>query len=225
MILKAITTEPNSKCLVSKFVNIFTSSVDTSHLREVWARELGVPIADELWEESLASIQNCSINSRYRLIQFKVLHRLHYSKSKLHKMYPSISPMCNRCHSAEGSLSHLFWHCPILDTFWSKIFNWFSTQLKENILPDPKLAVLGCSDNLASLTSNQNQILKLGMVAAKKIILLDWKSPLSPCFNRWLNEMLSIARMEQICSCKGKPQEDFLSIWNPFLSLLRNNQR
>lgn len=106
--------------------------------------------------------------------------------------------MCDRCHTAEGSLAHSFWHCPILSNFWCDIFDWFSKQYGINIPPDCKLAIFGCSDRTRALSPHQKQALKAGMVAAKKIILLNWKSPLSPCFKRWLNEMLSIAKMEQI---------------------------
>lgn len=60
------------------------------------------------------------------------------------------------------------------------------------------LAIFGCSGSKRALPSYQKQILRTGMVAAKKLILLNWKSPFSLCFRGWLNEMLSIAEMEQI---------------------------
>lgn len=168
----------------------------------------------------MSSIQSCSISSRYRLIQFKVLHRLHYSKTKLNKIFESVSSMCDRCGTAEGSLSHLFWHCPVLSNFWSDIFNCLSKQCQINIPPDCNLAIFGCSDNTRALPSHQKQILRAGMVAVKKRILLNWKSPLSTCIKRRLNEMLSIAKMEQICFNKGNSQNYFLKVWKPFLILL-----
>ena len=194
--------------------------MDSGHLRDAWAEELGIPISDELWEEGLSSIQSCSINSRFRLIQFKVLHRLHYSKTKLSKIYPSVSPMCDRCGTAEGSLSHLFWQCPIITTFWGDIFNWFSRQMEIVIQPDCCLAIFGCSDETRALPSHQKQMLRAGMVAAKKCILVNWKSPTSPCFKRWLNEMLSVAKLEQIRHDGQNTQTKFQKMWRPFLALL-----
>lgn len=162
--------QPNSRHLISRFVTAFEMPVSTSHLRDIWSKELGVPLSEELWEEGLSSIQKCSINSRYRLIQFKVVHRLHYSKTKLNRIFESVSPMCDRCNRAEGSLSHLFWYCPVLDSFWSDIFNWFSKQYKIIIQPDCNLAIFGSSERTSTLPSHCKQALKTGMVAAKKLI-------------------------------------------------------
>lgn len=76
----------NSKHLISRFRTAFKVSVNASHLREAWAKELGVTVSAELWEESLSSIQYCSVNSRqHRPIQFKILQRVHYSKQNLVK--------------------------------------------------------------------------------------------------------------------------------------------
>lgn len=191
------------------FITAFETPASTSHLREAWAKELGVPLSDELWEEGLSSIQKCSINSRYRLIQFEVTHRLHYSKTKLNRIFESVSPMCDRCGRAEGSLSHLFWHCPVLDNFWSDIFNWFSKQYKINIQPDCNLAIFGSFERTSTLPSHCEQALKTGMVAAKKLISLNWKSPSSPCFKRCLNEMVCVSRMEQIRLSRGKAPNSY----------------
>lgn len=119
----------DSKQLISRFTSTFAKPASTHHLKEAWEKELGINISEELWEDSLANIQNCSINSRYRLIQFKVVHRSHYSKTKLSKIFESVLPTCDRCETAEGSLSHLFWQCSVLNNFWSNIFHWSKTAV------------------------------------------------------------------------------------------------
>ena len=191
-------SQPNSKHLISHLIASFEAPVSTNHLREAWAEDLGVPLSEQLWEEGLSSIQKCSINSRYRLIQFKVIHRLHYSKIKLNRIFESVSPMCDRCGRAEGSLSHLFWYCPVLENFWSDIFKWFSGQYRTIIEPDCILAILGSSENVWNLSDHCKQALMTGMVVAKKLILINWKSTSPPCFNRWRNEMDWVDRLEQV---------------------------
>lgn len=95
---------PDSRKLISRFVSLFASHnpVSTQHLKEAWENDLGVTIGDEVWEASLKAIHNCSINSRHQLIQFKVIHRLHNSCTKLHSFYPTVSPICSKCTFAEG---------------------------------------------------------------------------------------------------------------------------
>lgn len=43
------------------------------------------------------------------IIQFKVLHGLHWSEVRLPKFKPSIDPVCDRCRILPANLSHLFW--------------------------------------------------------------------------------------------------------------------
>ncbi len=43
----------------------------------------------------------------------------------LHKFYPSVSPICDKCKSNDGTLLHLFWNCPLMYSFWSSIFSFF----------------------------------------------------------------------------------------------------
>ncbi len=67
---------------------------DTNALKSAWEAEMGEEIEEGVWTEGLASIHKCSINSRHNLIQFKTIHRLHYSKERLHKIFPDVSPLC-----------------------------------------------------------------------------------------------------------------------------------
>lgn len=93
------------KFLISRYVNVFELPVNTEYTKEAWAKDLGEEISEDSWNESLEMIQDCSMNSRHR---FKVLHRLHYSKTKLSKIYNPVSTICDRCKTEEGSLSHMF---------------------------------------------------------------------------------------------------------------------
>ncbi len=104
-------------------------------IRTAWENELGIKIPDETWEEGLEEVNACSINSRHCLIQ--VIHRLHYSKSKLHKMFPDISPTCDKCNMAEDDLLHSFSLCPRIERFCVKISKTFSDVLKIHTEPDP----------------------------------------------------------------------------------------
>ncbi len=195
---ECIVSNPTSRHLISRFVNVFPMSVNTNHLKEAWAKDFGVDLSDEIWNDCLSKIQYCSINARQRLIQFKAVHRLYYSKVRLNKIYNTISPICDRCKVTEGTLSHLFWFCPNLFDFWSSIFDFFSKVFQKVVKPDPILAILGTSGVLNTFSSSQQQSLLLGMVLAKKIILLNWKSSDAPFFKTWLSELFHVIRLEDI---------------------------
>lgn len=160
-------------------------------------------------------------NSRYRLIQYKALHRLHYSKTKLNRIFPSVSPVCDKCHIAEGSLAHLSWFCPKLHNFCSAIFEQLSKAYSSVIQPNHDLAILGCSAETSDLLHDTQVALHLGMVVDKKLILLAWKSSTPPTFAHWLSEMLSVIRMERLRLHKPNKQNRFGRIWGSFLASVR----
>lgn len=212
----------DSKHLISTFVRLFDGCIEvcTDKIKKAWEEELGIGLSRAVWDKSLAMISSCSINSRHQLIQFKVVHRLHYSKLKLHKIYPLVSPMCDRCKVAEGTLSHAFWFCTQLTGFWDKLFDWFSRAYKTTLQPDAELALLGCSQSTANIPTAMRQSLMLGSIVAKRLILMDWKSTSPPSFQRWLTDMTSVIQMEKLRFTRANSLEKFSAIWDPFLNHL-----
>lgn len=142
-------------------------------LKNAWEEELGIQIRTDVWEKR---IRSCSINSRHQLIQFKVMHRLHYSKSKLHRIFRTISPTCDGCKSAKASLTHLFWTCPKLYSFWCDILKWFSDMYGCVFKPEPEIVLFGYSVSLMDQNVSVQITIMYGMIIAKSIILRLWKS-------------------------------------------------
>ncbi|KAF3842393.1 hypothetical protein F7725_024344, partial [Dissostichus mawsoni] len=74
-------------------------------------------IAEDTWDKALKYVSICSLNARHCRIQFKMLHRLHYSKVKLHRIFPELSPTCEKCEQSEADLLHSYVLCPKLQNF------------------------------------------------------------------------------------------------------------
>ncbi len=210
---------PLEKHLVSKFISMFVShsSISTAHLKDAWERDLGKDIWASTWEEGLRRIHSCSINVRLQLAQFKVMHRLHYTKAKLNRLYPSISPLCDRCKSADGTYGHIFWSCPEVSEFWKGVFRLYSHTFENEINVDADLAIFGCSDQALTWPQNQQLSLVFGMVLAKRMILMEWKSTLPPSFFKWLAEMVSALKLERLRFSRAGRLKMFDKIWGPFL--------
>lgn len=122
--------------IFSQFVSLFSKPTSSNHVSEAWTRDPGVEISVDLRDRALRGITSCSINARLQLIQFKVVHRLHYSKTRLNRLFPSISPLCDKCKVSNGTLGHLLFFCPLLENFWSESFQLYSTVYKKTIIPD-----------------------------------------------------------------------------------------
>ncbi len=115
--------DPNEKGGISYIYEMLfqlTNTTTLEHLKSSWEEYLGVEITDEQWEIALKQIHRSSICARHGLIQFKVIHRLHWSKQKLSKIFPDVDPSCDRCGQVPASLAHMFWSCPKLSSYWKK---------------------------------------------------------------------------------------------------------
>lgn len=87
-----MTKPPTFKHLISQLVNLFSMAAPSLHIKEARIKDTGEVISDELWAKGLNRIKLCSINARLHLIQFKVVYRLHYSKTKLNIIFFLLSP-------------------------------------------------------------------------------------------------------------------------------------
>ena len=210
---------PGSRGTVSSLYSILMAheEVSTEKVKNDWEQELNLELNVTDWEGILDRIHSSSINSRHSLVQFKVVHRLHYSKARLHGIYPNISPLCEKCKQQSGTLTHQFWSCSKLTLFWSLIFDYISKAFHKCISPDPLLAIFGSVVFNPNLTSYEGQAISLCTLLARRLILQQWKSEASPLFQQWLRELGNVLHMERL-RCKTTNKERiFQRIWQPLL--------
>lgn len=96
ILLANTTTEGHVSFLYHLLVPTDESTIEK--IKVDWANELLVTLSDQFWSKALENIKLSSSCIQLNLIQFKVLHRVHYSRSKLSKIYPDmVKDKCNRC--------------------------------------------------------------------------------------------------------------------------------
>lgn len=206
------------------YERLFAANAPTTKMiREEWEREFGIKISEEIWQNSLEDIDKQSINTRLCLIQFKVLHRLHFSKKKLHRIFPNISPICDKCKSEEADLAHSFVFCHKIQGFWNEVFKVLSDVLDQHIDPDPMLIILGHSDYTYSLSSPQQKFLAYCLITAKKLLLLYWKNVNPPTAKLWLEELTSTLHLERTRFILKGNIGQFQKIWGPFFCYFMGN--
>lgn len=126
--------------------------------------------------------------TRLGLIQFKVLHRLHYSKVKLSKIYTNVVDTCERCHSPKADLAHMFWACPRLLNYWTTIFKILSEAYIKEIRPSFEMAVFGVPEQGTVMSKNCQDA--FACLLAQRRILLDWKASKPPLVSLWLSDVM-----------------------------------
>lgn len=126
------------------------------------------------WETCLLNINRCSINARHNRIQFQIIHRLHYLKQKVNKMYTNISALCTKCKNQVGTLTHQLWTCPCLHPFWSPIFDFYSKALHRLCKLCLLVAIQGSagdSTTNSNMSKSVQQSLCFGTILAKRLNL------------------------------------------------------
>lgn len=214
----------NSEKLISYIYNTIQNerAPSSETYRRSWETDLGISITGNTWDKSLQSIHKISINSRHRLIQFKIIHRLYYSNVKLHKIFPDVSPSCVKCGFQEATLAHNILHCNKIMQFWSGVFATLSRIFHCTLNPDPEIVIFGVFDKVDNLLTPQKHLLSFCLITAKKIILKFWIKKESPPLNLWIQEMSDILHLERIRYILQDKLNKFKEIWLPFLNYLNS---
>ena len=162
------------------------------------------------WERALGAVNSSSSCARLSLIQFKVFHRLHYSRAKLSKLYPDkFDEKCSSCSQTPCNLTHTFWACPKLSDFWHLIFKTISDILGITLIPTPHIAIFGKPPDDLRTTAIQNNVIIFASLIARKRIFLLWKSPQPPSVNVWLHDILGLLKLEKIKFSLRGPSDRF----------------
>lgn len=111
-------------------------------IRADWVEELDPYIRHDMGQ-GIGRINSSTSCDRLGFIQFKALHRTHYSQARLSTISPNINEICDRCHTEEEDLTHMFWSCNVLNNFWSTVFQALSEAFDNDVQPSVKLAIFG----------------------------------------------------------------------------------
>ena len=187
-------------------------------IKSSWETELGFTFSDEWWEQATERVNSSSSCARLSLIQFKVLHRTHYSKARLSKIYPDVTDCCDRCSQSPGNLSHMFWSCPKLIQFWKFFFEAISEILGKTIAPCPHIAIFGIPDEEIALTNKQVNVIAFASLIARRRILLQWKSKSPPSAKAWLIDVMSFLKLEKIKFTIRGSSDKFYNYWQPLIA-------
>ena len=115
---------------------------------------MGCVYNDIDWHDLLECSQTFLISTKHRLMQFNIFNRTYYTPHRLHKIFNNVSPNCQRCKITDGNLLHMLWSCPCLEEFWKYIIRTTSEVVGCDIMPDPRIWILG---DIQGLTVNRHK--------------------------------------------------------------------
>lgn len=118
------------------------------------------------------------------------LHRLHCTPQTLHKWPSRDSSECPRCVDLEDDHIHMFWNCPKLVQYWSKIIIIINLTFKVHLNNDPLTCILGYLDEELFMPGVRTALTRL-LFLAHKCVLLKWIAPLPPKSKDWRTQVNS----------------------------------
>ena len=142
-LITEILSLPMARCKISVLYDL-TSSSNMSPLERVksgWERELGFGLTDGWWREALIRVNSTSSCARLSLIQFKVLHKIHFTRNRLSRLFPGTNDICDRCGLSPADHVHMFFSCPKLVNFWSGFFKSLNIALNVKLEPCPLISI------------------------------------------------------------------------------------
>ena len=74
-----------------------------------------------------------TMENKLRCFQYKVVHNILPTNSKLYKMKLRTSPSCDRCNHPHENLFHLLYECPSTQIFWQMVISWWNEKRSENV--------------------------------------------------------------------------------------------
>ena len=206
--------------LTGRIYNILMTadSSDTllQNIYNKWTIDLNID-AGIRWKECLHLTNKITTNENLRLIQYKLMTRIYYSRDKINKFDSTSSNKCLKCKTESDSLIHAFWYCEKIRESWKEIEEWLSTICKSRIAFTPQTCLFQNTINLKYPTGWQ---ITFSSLIYKKLILQNWKNEDAPSVDRWKRRMKYYLNLERNMSENSSKKRQFEQVWEKIFEAL-----
>lgn len=142
---------------------------------------------------------------------YKIQSRWYCTPALLNRLYPSTPDKCWRCHKDKGTLLHIWWSCPLIQTFWKEVCRITSqvTTYELNLTPAQFLL-----HHSPQPHRTYHKSLTMHMInAARQCIPIYWGSPQIPTVKEWFHRIRKTAEMEELIHISRDTPSKFSTKW------------
>ena len=104
-----------------------------------------------------------------------------------------------------------------MQNYWKSVFLTLSEVVGQVIEPDPLIAIFGVVGEGCLLKGSNRTVAAYIMLLARRLVLLDWKSPKPPSHNLWLRDVLQNLKLEKLRLTLCGSTNKFEKMWCPFM--------
>ena len=119
------------------------SKESSSKKMEAWISDLKEDIQEADWEGACFKAQSQSVNTKYKLLQYKWLMRTYLTPCRLNHIYPNAPDICVKCREQKGTQIHCLWECLKIHQFWKNVLHCIRLIVGREVPLQAKICLLG----------------------------------------------------------------------------------
>ena len=196
--------------------NLTSANVTAKNARKMFVlRMLKPPNVERILAEKNLTVKaiyelpfKVTIENKLRCFQYKVVHNILPTNSKLYKMKLRTSPSCDCLNHPHENLLHLLYECPSTPIFWLMVIRWWNEKRWENVPLNATYILYGYKPVLNICLALNHYV-----IIAKYHIFLSWLNKASPSFENFsllLNEKILC---ERAIAFKNNTLRKFTANW------------
>ncbi|WP_419627691.1 hypothetical protein, partial [Thiolapillus sp.] len=168
------------------------------------------------WKKIFTKTRKTTLDTQLRWFQLRILHRILPTNKYLCMCRIVESACCSFCKQEEETISHLFWHCDIVQVFWAKLKTALNESCENCFEPifTETLVLFGVKENVVT-----DRVIDLIILLAKYYIFkckLQGSTPIAKIFIKSLKQRYIV---EKYASLVCNRNHSFNLEWLPYLKL------
>ena len=168
------------------------------------------------WKKIFTKTRKTTLDTQLRWFQLRILHRILPTNKYLCMCRIVESACCSFCKQEEETISHLFWHCDIVQVFWAKLKTALNESCENCVEPifTETLVLFGVKENVVT-----DRVIDLIIILAKYYIFkckLQGSTPIAKIFIKSLKQRYIV---EKYASLVCNRNHSFNLEWLPYLKL------
>lgn len=169
--------------------SVFTKSTNI----KAWEQDIDATYTEDQWQKALQITFTTTKSANLWEVTHKIL-RWYLTPYRISKFDPQTSPLCWRNCGQIGTLHHVLWKCPGLQSIWSKVFYLISKFIGSQITPNAAVAVL--SLGIEYILPETRTIVTHILLSTRLVIMRHWKEANPPTFKEVVESTNSHATYE-----------------------------
>ena len=146
------------------------------------------------------------------MFQYKILHDIVFTKSKLFKAKLASNNLCYLCLKTKQDLKHMLVSCPVVSGFWKAFLDWYETHTSTKLELSTVKILYGIIDN-DRLNKLTNHLLLLAKYHIYCCSINE--QPLS--LSVYQTIVKSKAKIEKQISTSNNSLESYHNKWKPLI--------